>query len=70
MSVPSTLPEELEALAGRLRAMAEAWCASGKSPELEVLGRACGVSALSYTDLIDDASDLEADARKLRTIYQ
>ena len=65
-----SLPDQLDALARSLRASAEAWCASGEPPHLSIDGIDRPLKALSYIDLIDDASALEADAAKLRTLYK
>lgn len=69
MSAPSHIADDIEALATSLRGLASAWCASGQAPALSINGTDCAISALSYIDLIDDASALEADALKLRTLF-
>lgn len=66
---PLLVAVDLERQARRLRKTAEAWCASGTQPDVTVNGVTQTITGLSYTDLIDDAAELERDAAKLRATY-
>ena len=66
---PRSLPEELELQAKVIRKAATGWLETGTPPDLTVDGVEVFPMSLSYTDLLDDAAALEADAQKLRTIY-
>lgn len=65
----ASLAEELDRQAFELRKMASGWCASATPPAVSLFGIECSNFVLSYTDLIDDAQALEADASKLRAVY-
>lgn len=65
----SSIPEELELQAKALRKSAHVWLTTGIAPDLTVEGVDVFPLSLSYTDLIDDAAALEADAAKLRSVY-
>lgn len=66
---PLLVAVDLELQAKRLRKVASAWCASGTPPTIDIAGTETPIKALSYTDLIDDAAELERDAAKLRATY-
>jgi hypothetical protein len=68
-NAPLMVAANLELHAKRLRKMAEAWCASGEPPTVTLNGTDCPILSLSYSDLIEDACDLERDAAKLRATY-
>lgn len=63
-------PEVIEAQAAELRRLASAWCESA-TPSTVLVGKIlCSINVLSYTDLIEDACALEADAAKIRNAYR
>jgi hypothetical protein len=66
---PLLVAADLELQARRLRKTAAAWCAAGSPPDVTVGGVTQTITGLSYTDLIDDAAELERDAAKLRATY-
>ena len=69
LKTPSDLPSSLEAQAAALRRRADAMEASGSPIDLIVNGTTQTLNRLTASDLREDAWALEADAKKLRTLY-
>lgn len=62
----------LETQARNLREIAANLCLNGTFPtacQTSIGNFLCSTSVLSYEGIIDDACDLEADARKLRSLF-
>ena len=66
---PKSIAHELEAQAEVLRKVASNWCRTGIPPQIKTDGQPPQHCELSYIDLIDDATAMEADAAKLRKAY-
>lgn len=66
---PIETARRLEDQAKVLRSMAAGIQTSGHPIEVVMSGKPCPLNQLTSLDLIDDASALEADAAKLRSLY-